>query len=433
MKLKLLDKFIYLSIALLITSLITAPIGNAMTTSSGNTYGVNQSNSNNQNFYKNKAPIILVPGFNSYVDDKKPSYLAKYWGGTKYDIPQNLEKSGYRTFEADIGALSSNYERAVELYYFIKGGRVDYGAAHAKKYGHKRYGATYEGVYPEWSPEKPVHLVSHSMGGQTIRMLEHLLRYGSQEEIKYHKVHGGKASDLFRNKTDTQILSMTTLSAPHNGTYASDELGNEAFVKQCFYLYVVLKGNANSRVNFGLDQWGLRQKKGESSSDYAKRVMHSKIWKTKDHGFYDLTTEGARKINQQTNINPKIYYTSYAAEATHKNIMGKYKADYSMFFPLVLTANVIGKVSDTSWRENDGLISITSAQHPYNQPFKKAGPKQEKGIWQVMPTLHDWDHADLVGQDEVDTNRTKEELEDMYKNIAERLVQAEKSKSGEEQ
>lgn len=42
--------------------------------------------------------------------------------------------------EASVSAFGSNYDRAVELYYYIKGGRVDYGAAHAAKYGHERYG-----------------------------------------------------------------------------------------------------------------------------------------------------------------------------------------------------------------------------------------------------------------------------------------------------
>ena len=32
-----------------------------------------------------------------------------------------------------------------------------------------------------------MHLVGHSMGGQTIRQLEELLRNGSQEEIEYQK------------------------------------------------------------------------------------------------------------------------------------------------------------------------------------------------------------------------------------------------------
>ena len=67
------------------------------------------------------------------------------------NIRQDLEENGYEAYEASISAFGSNYDRAVELYYYIKGGRVDYGA-HAAKYGHERYGKTYEGVYKDWKP-----------------------------------------------------------------------------------------------------------------------------------------------------------------------------------------------------------------------------------------------------------------------------------------
>ncbi len=50
------------------------------------------------------------------------------------NIRQDLEENGYKAYEASISAFGSNYDRAVELYYYIKGGRVDYGAAHAAKY-----------------------------------------------------------------------------------------------------------------------------------------------------------------------------------------------------------------------------------------------------------------------------------------------------------
>jgi triacylglycerol esterase/lipase EstA (alpha/beta hydrolase family) len=54
----------------------------------------------------------------------------------------------------------------------IVGGTVDYGAAHAKKYGIKRFGHTYHGIYPSVSDENKIHLVGHSMGGHSIRQLE---------------------------------------------------------------------------------------------------------------------------------------------------------------------------------------------------------------------------------------------------------------------
>jgi triacylglycerol lipase len=33
----------------------------------------------------------------------------------------------------------------------------------------------------------------------------------------------------------------------------------------------------------------------------------------------------------------------------------------------------------------------------------------QKGIWQVTSTKHNWDHVDFVGQDSKDTKRTREE------------------------
>lgn len=103
-----------------------------------------------QAFYKNGNPIILVHGFNGFTDDIKPSVHSHYWGGDKVNISEFLNENGYETYEASVSAFGSNYDRAVELYYYIKGGTVDYGAAHAEKYGHERYGKTYEGIYKDW-------------------------------------------------------------------------------------------------------------------------------------------------------------------------------------------------------------------------------------------------------------------------------------------
>ena len=41
----------------------------------------------------------------------------------------------------------------------------------------------------------------------------------------------------------------------------------------------------------------------------------------------------------------------------------------------------------------------------------KLQTKIKKGVWQVTPTKHDWDHVDFVGQDSSDTVRSREELQ----------------------
>ncbi|SUL38121.1 Lipase [Staphylococcus aureus] len=123
------------------------------------------------------------------------------------------------------------------------------------------------------------------MGGQTIRQLEELLRNGNREEIEYQKKHGGEISPLFKGNHDNMISSITTLGTPHNGTHASDLAGNEALVRQIVFDIGKMFGNKNSRVDFGLAQWGLKQKPNESYIDYVKRVKQSNLWKSKDNGF----------------------------------------------------------------------------------------------------------------------------------------------------
>ncbi|MEB7754243.1 YSIRK-targeted triacylglycerol lipase [Staphylococcus pseudoxylosus] len=378
-----------------------------------------------QGQYKNQDPIILVHGFNGFTDDINPAVLAHYWGGDKLDIRQDLESNGYEAYEASIGALSSNYDRAVELYYYIKGGTVDYGAAHAEKYGHERYGKTYEGVYKDWQPGKKVHLVAHSMGGQTVRQLEELLRNGNPAEIEYQKEHGGEVSPLFQGNNDNMVNSITTIGTPHNGTHAADALGNEALVRQLAFDYAKFKGNKNSKVDFGFGQWGLKQREGETYAQYVQRVQNSGLWKTKDNGFYDLTREGAAKLNKNTSLNPNIVYKTYTGESTRPTLLGNQKSDINMFLPFTITGNVIGKAAEKEWRENDGLVSTISSQHPFNQAYTEATNEVKRGIWQVTPIKHGWDHVDFVGQDSTDSNHPTEELQQFWHNLAADLVRNE--------
>lgn len=379
-----------------------------------------------QGQFKNEDPIILVHGFNGFTGDNKPTTEGNYWGGDKLSISQDLRDNGYETYEASVGALSSNYDRAVELYYYIKGGTVDYGAAHANKYGHERYGRTYEGVYKDWQPGQQVHLVGHSMGGQTIRLLDTMLREGNQEEIAYHQQYGGEISPLYQGGNDDMVTSVTTIVTPHNGTHAADQLGNEQLIRQVAYDYSKFQNNKLTQVDYGFSQWGLKQRPNETYIDYVKRVKdQSNIWLTDDNGFYDLTRKGAAELNEQTSLDPNVVYKTYTGESTRASITGRQVSDINMKLSFRLTGNVIGKAAETEWRENDGLVSVVSAQHPFNQDFVTATDDVQKGVWQVTPVKHDWDHEDFIGSDVTQSVVTTEELQQFWHGIAADLVRNE--------
>ncbi|MGZ9466835.1 YSIRK-targeted triacylglycerol lipase [Staphylococcus epidermidis] len=396
-----------------------------------------QSANSNQNHqsthqaqFKNQYPVVFVHGFLGFAGDNQFSLAPKYWGGTKYNIDRNLTNEGYNVHEANIGAFSSNYDRAVELYYYVKGGRVDYGAAHAAKYGHHRYGRTYKGIMRDWKPGKKIHFIGHSMGGQTIRQMEEFLRNGNQEEIEYQRQHGGTISDLFTGGKDNMVASITTLGTPHNGTPAADKIGTRKLVKETINRIGRLSGGKDVDIDLGFSQWGLKQQPNESYIDYAERVSKSKIWNTEDQAVNDLTTQGAEKINQQTSLNPNIVYTTYTGSATHTGPLGNELPNSSEILLLNLTSRIIGKDANKEIRPNDGVVPVISSQHPSNQAFKKVDdhtPATDKGVWQVRPVQHDWDHLDLVGMDAFDLTHTGRELGQFYLGIMDNIMRIEEA------
>ena len=80
---------------------------------------------------QNDYPIVLIHGFMGWGESEMGEY--NYWGGKK-DYIDLMRKSGNTVFELSVGPVSSNWDRAIEAYYQLKGGQVDYGMSHSKKY-----------------------------------------------------------------------------------------------------------------------------------------------------------------------------------------------------------------------------------------------------------------------------------------------------------
>lgn len=377
---------------------------------------------------KNKYPIILAHGFSGYPDESKPAVLPSYWGGNKVDLDKELNKQGYDVREGGMSPFGSNYDRALELYYYIKGGTVDYGAYHSKKYGHARYGKTYKGIYPEWAPGKKVHLVGHSFGGQTIQVLEDMLRNGVPEEIEYQKKHGGDIPEIFAGGNNNMVSSVTTIATPHNGTFISDKLGNKPIARKLFYNILKYTSNKYTKADYGHEPWGIKQRDDESYIQYLKRVKDNKVWKTEDTSFTDGSIEGSKKINDRLTLSKDVAYTSITAEDTHKTFNNRQRGNFKMFAPFKLLANLVGRQNPESWREGDGPVPLKSGLYPFNKPHKDTtfDSKPELGLWGVMPTLKNWDHMDLVGWDLTDTRIKPKMVLGLYEQLANYLSEVEK-------
>lgn len=358
----------------------------------------------------NEYPIVLVHGLAGWGRDE--ALGIKYWGGVK-DLEKILNNKGYNFLTATVGPVSSNWDRSVELYYYIKGGTVDYGAAHATKHGHSRYGKTFKGIYPEWDGNKPVHLVGHSMGGLTVRGLTDLLKDGSEEEIAYHKLHPelGEVSDLFKGGQDL-VHSVTSLATPHDGTtFADDDSLMAQFIKELVLDAAALTGKGTNAFvyDFKLDQWGIRRNVGETFTSYLNRVMSSQIWKSKDISLTDLSTKGAIENNKWIDTHEDIYYFSYSAQTTNRLLLTGYHVPNALTNPIfILPSKYIGKFTrkesaagpkiDSSWWPNDGIVNTRSSISPGGQPKVNYNGKNPRiGTWNAYPVVQNWDHMDYMG------------------------------------
>ena len=317
-------------------------------------------------FGQNQHPIILVHGFMGWGRDEMGSY--RYWGG-KNDIENELIKNGFEVYTSNVGPVSSNWDRAVELFYQIKGGQVDYGRKHSKSFGliQKPKGKVYKGIYPQWDEENPIHFIGHSTGGQTIRMLDYLLRTSIADERNIKE-----KSDLLGNVHNNWIKSITGISSPHNGTTLSDIVTSGIPFLQDFIAVAAVAGN--SFYSFDLNQWGFRRNTKETWGKYFKRIQKHPAWGTKNIISWDLSVQGARDLNTLCTANADIYYFSFVTSNTVlDSTSGRYIPDKSMSFIIRANSRLMGmkkayfsdgSETDSTWFENDGIVNKISMYGP---------------------------------------------------------------------
>ena len=155
-----------------------------------------------------------------------------YWGGFE-DLPGVLRAAGYTVIVVRIGPLSSNWERACEIYAQLTSGDfdapdifppatipIDYGTVYPTRYGYNQTSTTSKAVLFgnlsgwKWSKKSPVHCICHSQGGNTIRLLIELLN-GNHANL--HPTYFAA-----RGNRQNMIKSVVTLGTPHKGTTITD-------------------------------------------------------------------------------------------------------------------------------------------------------------------------------------------------------------------
>ena len=388
----------------------------------------------------NDYPIIFVHGLNGWGDDVMINDVLPYWGATTGDITDYLAGQGVESYSVSVGAFSSAWDRACEVYAQLTGTTVDYGEAHSKEHSHSRYGRTYDTpVVPDWGKTdgngniQKIHLVGHSFGGETVRLLTYLLSNGSEAEIA---ASGENVSPLFTGSKSNLVASVTTIASPHNSSTFYYTMQKMYLVELYFTIVSsvsVAAGNTPLVKVFDphLEQFGISNPDGSigSVSDVLEGIKT--FVSGTDNAVYDLTPEGSLALNSLIGLEDDIYYFSYACSTTYETQVGdvsvelpKAETNPILYFSSIvmsLTSHMtkdeqLGIEYDDSWNSNDGLANTASELYPHGDAWVEYDESNiQPGIWNVMPVVNG-DHGKVIG-----LMADEKETQDFYLNLADML------------
>lgn len=388
----------------------------------------------------NDYPVIFVHGLNGWGDDVMINDILPYWGATTGDITDYLANQGVESYSVSVGAFSSAWDRACEVYAQLAGTTVDYGEAHSKEHSHSRYGRTYDTpIVPDWGETdesgniQKIHLVGHSFGGETVRLLTYLLSNGSEAEIA---ASGDSVSPLFTGSKSDLVASVTTLTSPHNSSTIYYTM--QKFYILELYLAVVsgisaVTGNTPFVMAFDphLEQFGISNPDGSLGS--VSQILNgiNTFVSGTDNAVYDLTPEGSHNLNSLIGLEDNIYYFSYACSTTDEKQVGDVKVELpkAQTNPILLLSSVVislttrfvkdeqfGVEFDDSWDSNDGLVNTVSELHPDSDEWVEFDENNiQPGVWNVMPVFNG-DHGTVIG-----LKADEKETQDFYMNLVNML------------
>lgn len=359
---------------------------------------------------KTDYPFIYVHGMYGWGEGAAKEVNRPYWGTQpKNNIIPYLRSLGYTVYNPSVSGFSSAWDRACELFAQLTGSVVDYGAAHSKECGHSRYGRDYTNrptMGKAWDLESPLNFVGHSFGGETIRLLASLLAYGNEAEMNADREG---CSELFKGGHEKGVHSVVAISSPHNGSTVSNYVADLVF--PAFFMILMLHAKCvagKGNDDLMLDQWGITRDPTSGEKAKFNPLACLKLALSNDHCGYDLTVQGAEKLNKKIKTVKSAYYFSYTACITEDAKFGyqKLNLDYDPFIPFYISSPMIcasvnmflgGKYIDKSWGANDGIVPLKSALYPFGEDHitYDSGRDIIPGVWYVMPTVYGVDHYDF--------------------------------------
>ncbi|ORY07589.1 alpha/beta-hydrolase [Basidiobolus meristosporus CBS 931.73] len=327
----------------------------------------------------NKDNIFLVPGLFSYSKCKIKNPFTKdseftlldYWSDIRMALPEAIPLE-----PSSIGSL---HDRACQIFYQLKGGLVDYGKEHSRKFCHSQYGSSYPGHHRLWDEKHPVVLIGKDYGVQTCSYLQYLL-----------------AIDYFKCNTNARwIKAIVSISGSHRGSTLNYLFGlipgtriivHPFSLLQLFLVFVHLVCWLdwvwlNSLLPFQLnDRWDLSRRKG--GSFWCALFARSAFSSFEDNWIYDYSVEGSNRTSTLYHLDPKCLYINYAISTSLRSrITGRHFPRVTHLWSMVpgfflgrqqfdsyTVGDILKDPSEKFW-ENNGLLSLVSQMPPVHHPM----------------------------------------------------------------
>lgn len=286
-------------------------------------------------------------------------------------IPYPTESipSHIRVISVYPSSAASLHDRVMQIFYELKGGTVHYGEEHAAFHQHDESGATFPGKFPQWNEHNPVHLIGHSFGGLTARVLHAYLN----------------DSDRFYGHSTTRdwVLSVNTMNAPLNGCLMVYSLGaNINFAPLvrwgspgfCIGILAHILGYIDSAYiksnvfDFKLDHWRLGHSHEHALGTLCRALAGCCIHSSTDNAAYDMTLHSQLEWSEYLHSIPGTYYSSVVGTSYH-NVTSYVTYFWYRIRPFLLRSvprSVLGMdTSDWFAAGGDGLLSVRTQEFPF--------------------------------------------------------------------